>query len=1070
MKVFNKAILLATAGITAGTWQAMASDAPLWLRHPSISPDGTTLVFSYGGDLYTVPKDGGKARQLTTDAAYDAYPVWSPDGKSIAFASARHGSMDVFVIPASGGTATRLTTNSAQEYPRTWADNNTVIFSAALQPGQQASQGQFMPQTYIVRTDGSRPQLFYSLTMPALNVAPDGRTVYQDKKGFENEFRKHERSSGTSDIWLIDGGKFTKLTDFNGHDLNPVWVGNQIAYISEEDGTLNVWKMNPDGTGKSQLTTFTGHPVRNLSAAADGTLAFAWNGELYTMSGSKEPQKVAVEIVTDNYNADLDKSVRTSGASQMSVSPDGEQVAFVLRGDVYVTSVKYKTTKRITNTTSQERITGFSPDGRSLVYDSDRDGQWKIFKATIDSKDEKTFPYAGRITETLLYQTDKAAQQPSFSPDGKKVAFLEDRTTLKVIDLESGKVHTALDGKYNYSYTDGDVYYTWSPDSRWFLTSYIGTGGWNNQDIALVSADGKTVIDLTESGYTDANPRWAMGGKAVTFETSKYGMRNHGSWGEQTDVMIMFLDAVAWDEFNLTAEEAEMAKKSSKDNNNDDKSKKDKESKEKKPEIQPLVFDTDNRYYRTARLTRSSSYVGDYFLSKDGTKLFYTTPVPEGGSNLMEIDLKKGSVKVLTKGLNGGFETDAKAENLYALTSTGIKKISLADGKETPVEFEAEYDRHPAAERGYIYEHMLAEVRDKFYDKDLHGVDWTMYGDNYRRFLPYINNNYDFADLLSEILGELNASHTGGRYYAPGAKMSTANLGAFYDTEYTGDGLRVTEVLPQGPLATKKANVKPGEIILAIDDVTITPVTDINPLLEGKAGKKLRVDIIRNNGAVETITIKPQSQGQLTEQLYRRWIEHNEAVVDSLSGGRLAYVHVRGMNSPSFRDVYSKLLGKFRNREAAIVDTRYNGGGWLHNDIALLLNGKEYVRYSPRGQYIGSDPFSQWTKPSVMLVSEANYSDAHGTPYVYQTLGIGDVVGAPVPGTMTAVWWETQIDPTLIFGIPQVTSLDRNGKALENQQLNPDILIYNNPDRIIEGTDQQLEGAVKALLDKLDNK
>ena len=172
------------------------------------------------------------------------------------------------------------------------------------------------------------------------------------------------------------------------------------------------------------------------------------------------------------------------------------------------------------------------------------------------------------------------------------------------------------------------------------------------------------------------------------------------------------------------------------------------------------------------------------------------------------------------------------------------------------------------------------------------------------------------------------------------------------------------------------------------------------------------------------------------------------------------------MDSPSFREVYSKLLGKYRNCDAVVVDTRWNGGGWLHNDIALLLGGKEYVRYSPRGRYIGSDPFSQWTKPSVMLVNESNYSDAHGTPYVYQTLKIGDVVGAPIPGTMTAVWWETQIDPTLVFGIPQVTSLDRNGKPLENQQLNPDVLIYNDPADVENGRDAQLEGAVKHLLKK----
>ncbi len=230
------------------------------------------------------------------------------------------------------------------------------------------------------------------------------------------------------------------------------------------------------------------------------------------------------------------------------------------------------------------------------------------------------------------------------------------------------------------------------------------------------------------------------------------------------------------------------------------------------------------------------------------------------------------------------------------------------------------------------------------------------------------------------------------------------------------------------------------------------------------------LDVKGADGKTRNIEVKPISAGEESDLLYRRWVRRNQEVVDSVSGGRIGYVHVEGMDSPSFRTVYSEMLGKYRNREAIIVDTRWNGGGWLHNDLAILLGGKEYVRFVPRGQYIGSEPFSQWTKPSVMLVNEANYSDAHGSPFVYQTLGLGDVVGAPVPGTMTAVWWETQIDPTLVFGIPQVTSMDMNGTVLENHQLTPDVEVYNTPDRVAAGIDDQIIKSVEHLLKKLDAK
>ena len=298
--------------------------------------------------------------------------------------------------------------------------------------------------------------------------------------------------------------------------------------------------------------------------------------------------------------------------------------------------------------------------------------------------------------------------------------------------------------------------------------------------------------------------------------------------------------------------------------------------------------------------------------------------------------------------------------------------------------------------------------------------------------------------------------------------MPTADLGAFFDPAYDGDGLRIAEILPRGPLSPTKFNLKPGDIIMAIDGVTIENGKDYYPLLEGKAGKKTALTVMRAGGKTDRIEVKPV--GSIRDLLYTRWVERNQAMVDSLSGGRIGYVHVSGMDSPSFRTVFDEMLGKYRNREAIIVDTRWNGGGWLHNDLAILLGGKEYVRFVPRGQYIGSEPFSQWTKPSVMLVNESNYSDAHGSPFVYQTLKLGDVVGAPVPGTMTAVWWETQIDPSLVFGIPQVTSMDMNGNVLENHQLNPDVLIYNRPDDVMNGIDAQIAGSVRTLLQKLDQK
>lgn len=1089
---FSKLIFagLMTCAVTAG-----AADAPLWLRNSAISPDGSTVAFTFKGDVFTVPVTGGKARQITTSPYYDSNPVWSPDGKSIVFSSNRLGSDDIFIISADGGTARRLTTNTANETPLAFLADGRLIYNSNVMPSRVSSMPAIPAQTYVidVNTPNARPELYLSVPMIAASSNKAGELLYQDKKGYEDPLRKHERSSGTGDIWKYAGGNFTKLTDFNGHDINPVWgPAGEMYYVSEVgNNTLNVFKSAvAPGAKPEQLTFYTDFPVRSLSSAANGTLVYSYGGELFSLRPGSQPQKINVEIVTDDYDADAIKNFRSNGATNMTVNKKGDEVVFVIRGDVYATSVKYPTTVRITNTPGQERSIDISPDGRSVVYDSERDGIWGLYISKIKNPDEKKLAYATEFEEEPLYSCSTSAQQPLFSPDGKKVAFLEDRTTLKVIDLKTKKVETALDGKYNYSYVDGDITFTWSPDSKRLLIDYIGVGGWNNSDIALVSADGKEVVNLTESGYSNANPKWALDGKAVTYVTGKYGMKAQGSWGNQSDVMFMALDPEAWDDFNMTEEEAALkadAEKEKKDAEKDDaKDKKDKKGKKKdskkdkkgkktdkdkadadKPAI---ALDLGNRRYRTARLTPSAGFIGDNYLSKKGDKFYYVALSTEGSANLYVRDLKKGDVKVLAKGVGSGFEADEKGENLFFL-SGGMKKVSLADGKVTPIEFDAPYNRQPSQERAYMYDHMLHQVKNKFYDETIHGLDWEKIGNDYRRFLPYINNNRDFAILLSEVLGELNASHTGGRTsaYAPVNFMGIATLGAFYDPEYTGDGLKVAEVIKRGPLDPKKVGVKAGDIILAIDGQTIEAGKDYFPLLEGKAGKKVRLTVQDAKGRKRDVTVKAISAGSQSSLLYQRWVERNEHLVDSLSGGRLAYVHIQGMNTPSFQTVYDRLLGKYRNAEAAIVDTRWNGGGWLHNDIALLLSGKEYVRFTPRGRYIGSEPFSQWTKPSVMLVNESNYSDAHGTPFTYQTLGIGDVVGAPVPGTMTAVWWENQIDPSIIFGIPQVTSRSMDGTVLENHQLNPDVLIYNLPGETEKGIDAQIEGAVKHLLNKLDN-
>ena len=1078
--------LFLSAALLAASLASQAQQSPLWMRYPAISPDGKTIVFSYKGDLYSVPSTGGEARQLTTNAAYDSYPIWSPDGKKIAFASTREGSMDVFIIPANGGAPTRLTTNSGSEMPVAFKDNDHVLFSANVMPTAQSNlfASREFSQVYEVSTEGGRPKLYSVLPMENISINAQGKVLYHDSKGYEDKWRKHHTSPITRDIWMLDAGKYQKLTTFKGEDRNPVWAADNQSfyYLSEQDGSFNIYHRNIASGKDTQVTHEKKNPIRFLTSSQDGLLCYGYDGEIYTVKEGAQPQKVYISITTDNDEPSLIRQVRSWGATEIALSPDSKEVAFIMHGDVYVTSSEYKTTKRITDTPQQERNLSFAPDGRSLVYASERNGVWQIFQSKIKNEKEKNFTYSTDIEEEQLTKSNLTSQYPAYSPDGKEVAFYEDRATLRIINLKSKEVRTVLDGKYNYSYSDGDIWFEWSPDSKWLLTSYIGNGGWNNTDIALVKADGKEVHNLTDSGYSDGNGKWVLGGKAMLFESDRAGYRSHGSWGAEDDAYLMFFDLDAYDRFRMSKEELELAdaNKDEKEKKADEKEEKKKEDQKKKEEktgkievekVKPLELDIDNCRDRIVRLTVNSSRMGDAILDSKGEKIYYQAAF-EGGYDLWCHDLKEGSTTLMMKNIGGGgFVADKEVKNLFLCNGSNIKKIDLGSKQTKNIDFEANFNYKPAEERQYLFDHIWRQVKDKFYDPKLQGVDWEGYRKVYEKFLPYINNNFDFSEMLSEMLGELNASHTGCRYYPSGANLSTAALGVFLDPNYEGDGLKIQEIIKRGPFAVKKNDVTAGCIIEKIDGEAIKAGQDYNALLDGKVGKNIRLTIKSAKGKSFDLTIKGISQGDQQELLYKRWVDRNRAIVDSVSHGRIAYVHVKAMNSESFRTVYSELLSdKNRNKDAVVVDERHNGGGWLHDDLCTLLSGKQYQEFVPHGKVVGKDPFNKWTKPSCVLICEDDYSNGHGFPWVYKELGIGKLIGAPVAGTMTAVWWETLMDRSLVFGIPQVGCRDMRGTFGENTQLNPDIEVYNSPEDYITGHDTQLIKAVEEMMKETEKK
>ena len=1087
--VLSLALGAGLTGVSAGQ-----EVSPNWFRSPAVSPDGATIVFRHGGDLYTVSAEGGAARALTIHEAFEDLPVWSPDGRWIAFASDRFGNMDVFVMPAEGGEAKRLTWHSADDLPSGFtADGSAVLFSSSRTDDVACSlfPSGVLSELYTVGVDGGTPAQV--LTTPALSARQnaDGvRLLYEDRKGYENELRKHHVSSVARDLWLYDAETetHTKLTDFAGEDRDPWWGsdGQSVYFLSERSGDSNVWRMPlAPGAQAVQLTRFEHHPVRGLSVSGGGDVVFSWHGDIYRMPAGGEARAAPIRIGSEARGAGRHVETARSGATEFAVAPSGKEIAFVVRGEVFVTSVDFATTRRITHTPEQERSVSFSPDGRSVLYAGERDGSWNLYETTLADEGELYFFSATAFEERPLVATGAEEFQPAYSPDGKRVGYLHNRTEVRVADRETGESVEVLPGEMFYSYRDGDHSFRWSPEGSHIATEFY-TRGFRLKQVGLLTSDGGShePIELTKSGYQGWDPRWGMDGGVVLFASARYGERSHGSWGSEDDVMGAFLTRDAYDRFRMSKEEYELRKEleekekekekkaEKKEEGEDAADDEEQEQAEEAEEIEPLEIEMEGLESRIVRLTLHSSALGDFAMSPEGDRLYYAAEF-EDGYDLWVRDFREDETKILKKlGADEmSFELSADGKSVFVLADGSLSKVDAEKGDSEPVRYGAELDLDMGAERAGMFDHVWRQTLQKFYREDMHGVDWAFYRGQYEPKLAGLTSNEEFAELLSELLGELNASHTGGSHRGGGGPgdASTASLGVFYDNGYDGPGVRIAEVMEGGPLDRADVSVAAGMVITHVDGRPVDDAPSYYALLDGKAGERVRLTVRAEGAEPFDEVVRPVSPGAEGQLRYDRWVRSRRDLVEELSGGRLGYVHVRGMNDASFRVLWQEVFGRYADAEALIVDTRFNGGGWLHDDLVTFLTGQRYVDMYPRnieapGKGYFGESSKRWTKPSCVVMSESNYSDAHFFPWAYAELDIGPTIGMPVPGTATAVWWERLHTGDIVFGIPQIGMKGKAEGFLENHQLEPDYMVRITPEDAAAGRDPQLEKAVEVML------
>ncbi len=1077
-----------------------APNAPVWLRNPAISPDGQTIVFTWKGDIYRVPAAGGAAVPLTTHDAHDTMPVWSHDSRTIAFASDRFGNYDIFIMPASGGPAARLTFHSASELPYSFTpDDTSVLFgSARLDPAaNRLFPTGSQPELYSVTVAGGRAVQLLAVPAEDAKLSRDGRfLVYHDKKGGENEWRKHHTSAIARDIWVYDTqtAQHHTITDFAGEDRSPVLTLDEkgFYYLTEESGSFNVHRLVTGGGASTQITHFKTHPVRFLSLADDGTLCFGYDGAIYTMrdAAGAEPRLIPVTLVADARSNNEVVVPVSGGAGEFAVSPNGKEIAVVIRGGIFAASVEGGVTKRVLSSFGDEQSVSFSPDGNAIVYASERDGRWGVYETRRTRAEEPYFYASTVLKETPLVANEHQNASPAYSPDGRELAFIEGRATLKVLNLATKQTRTLLTDRELAPSSDGSQYFAWSPDGRWILFDYA-VPGFAPSEVGLIKADGSgQAVNLTESGFNDGRAKWILGGQAMIWASNRDGMKAVAySGGAQNDVYGLFFTRDAWDRFRLTKEEAALLKEIEEKKAKPDaaKDKKEPADKEKKEEVKPLEIDWGGLPLRKARLTIHSSSLGDALVNKDGDTLYYLARF-EKGMNLWTTNLKTRETKMLLAlNANGGrMVWDKEQKSIFLLADGSLSKIDPSSGKRDMIGIKGETTVDLAAERAAQFEHVWRRVLETFYRAGFHGAEWNALKPVYQRQLPGIGDGYDFTELLSEMLGELNVSHSGARYSrAVENADETASLGAFYDQAFAGPGVRIVEVLAGGPLDRSGLAVGPGTVVEAVNGEPIAADRGLERYLNRKAGQPVLLTVSDPPAAPPAgakpgkaaagaaapakreITVKPVTPREENALLYRRWVLRNQAEVEKLSGGRLGYIHIPGMSDSAYRSAFEEVLGKFANKEGIVIDTRFNGGGDLVADLDMFLSGKKFFDYTTDTRSNGYEPNFRWTKPSISIVGEAQYSDGHCYAFAYQFLKLGKLVGMPVPGTCSFAGWEMLGTSGIMWGVVPLGVKAPGVGYLDNHQTEPDVRVALGREEVVKGRDAQLEAAVTELIKEI---
>lgn len=1086
------ALVVAFPSLVPVHTQSPAGDEARLLRFPAIH--GNQLVFTYAGDLYTVPAAGGIARRLTSDIGFEMFARFSPDGSSIAFTGQYDGNTEVYVMPAEGGIPKRVTytaTLARDDVSDRMGPNNIVIGwkndRQILFRSRRTEWNDFRGQLYLASVDGGPIE---DVPLPRGgfgSFSADGKQLVYNRVFREFRTWKRYRGGQADDVWLHDftTKTTTNLTNNPAQDIIPMWKGSKVYFASDRDerGRMNLYSVDLGSKQTKRLTSFTEFDVK-FPSMGDAAIAFENGGWIYKLDlASEQVSKIPVRLKEDFDGGRTGVVDVSRNITNYEIAPDGSRALFGARGDVFTVPAKSGPTRNLTQTPGvHERNSKWSPDGRSIAYISDATGEDEIWIA----------PQDGRGTPTQITSGSSNYKYAlAWSPDSKRLMWSDRQQRLHFVDIDT-MVQTQVAQAAAFEITD----YSWSPDSRWI--AYARPEEQGPQRIYLYSLDSKQTIPATDEWYASSEPVFSADGKLLFFVSARSFNPTYGQTEFQhvyTDMSRIYFVALAKDTKNPFAPKSDEVKVKEDAKPPETKAAETKAAEAKTAETkaaEPKTADAKKADSAPATKVDAEGLVSrigviptppaDYrSLTSVGSRLYYGRAGAREPAALYVYDIEKQAETPL--GAGTGYEISADGKKmLLGQPGNRFAIIDTPTGKVEPREFldlsdmKVTLDRH--AEWRQMFQESWRQMRDFFYAPNMHGVDWPAMRRTYEALIPYVNHRADLTYVIGEMISELNVGHSyvgGGELPRP-ARIPMGLLGARLERDPRTKYFTITKIFRgqnwdpslRSPLTEIGVDAKAGEFILEVDGRSTAAMSDIWEALSGKAGKQVSLRLNASpvqQGSRETVVVPIEDERGL---YYYDWVQTNLEKVTRASGGRVGYVHIPDMGVPGLNE-FAKYFYPQTDKDAIIVDVRSNGGGNVSPMIIERLRRELVLVDIVRNGVPATNPGAMILGPKVLLADEFSASDGDLVTYRFKTYKMGPVIGKRTWGGVVGIRGALPMLDGGVLNRPEFSRYDVAGKtwAIEGVGVEPDIVVDNDPAREYAGVDQQLDKAIEVVLDLL---